>query len=479
MSKVRYYKRIHPFTILTRFKVSVIFLLIPVIQQILFKPEGIVEIISTMGFNVIYISAVIAYAVASYRCYMYRIVGNGIQIKNGFLIKRYYTVPFDKIQTINIHKNIFAQLFGAVKVSFDTPAGLSKFYDISAFLSKKIAKRILSKLEYKKPKTSVYKSKTSSMLLMSAFWSNPASGLLFIAPLISKAGDVLGVEMQKVLYRSLDFRWQLAAFGISPAAATVANILMFGWAVSMAVQFLRYARFSAYRQGKYIVISRGLINKNICFTRSDRIAAITINQSLLMYFMNLYSSAIFTIGAGKLKGDKSLIIAAEKKEPMYKSLKNIIRFSTKEIRSLYPKKNTLFSYLCVPLWVTVITVALIMIADYISVINELFKVLLIFAVIPLMWWLFFRIFAHKYSHLAINNKCAIVCGYKIWTMKKYLIPFDKIQYISVKQSIFQKRKNTCDVRIYLFFEKRASHTVKHLPKEQAEQMVLYIRQKVR
>ena len=479
MTKVKYYKRTHPFTMLTHLKSSVILLLIPVIQQILFKPEGLLELISTMGFNAVYVIAVISYAIASYRCYTYRIDEGGIRIKNGFFVKRNYTVPFDKIQTINFHKNIFASLFGAVRVSFDTPAGTSRSYDISAFFSRKHAKYMFSRIENEHEPKYVYKSSNMCMLLMSAFWSNPATGLLFAAPFISKMGDIVSEEIKELLYYSMSFVEQLAANIISPAAATLANILVFGWTVSMLVQFFRYGRFSAYRQGDFVVISRGIINKNVSFTKADHIAAVTINQSLFMHILNLYSSGIFTIGSGKLKGDKSLIVAAEKKDKLYKSLKNIIKFSAKETKSIYPKKNTLISYICVPLWVTIITVLLIIVVDYLSVINEFFIMVLIFAVIPLLWWLFFRIFAHRYSHLAVNSKYLIACGYNIWTLKKYLIPFDKIQYISIKQSIFQKRKGTCDVRIYLYFEKRACQTVKHIPKEQAEELIAQLQNKIR
>ncbi len=479
MSNSKYYKRTHPFTILTRFKSSVVLLLIPIIQQILFKPQGIFETISTMGINALYATGVIFYAVASYRCYKYRVLPKGINIRNGFFVKRSFIVPFHKIQTVNFHKNIFASMFGAVKVSFDTPAGLSKFYDISAFFSKKQAKNIFQKLQQDNKPGYIYRSGNMSMLLMSAFWSNPATGLLFAAPFVSRAGDIVSSEIKDVLYNSMNFFWENIALGISPAAATVANVLVFGWTVAVLVQFFRYGRFSAYRQGEYVVISRGIINKNVSFTRADRIAAVTINQSLFMRLLKLYSSGIFTIGSGKLKGDKSLIIAAEKKNKLYHSLKNIVRFSAKETESIYTGKNTLISYICVPIWITFFVTALIVIADYFSVINELFKILMIFALIPLLWWVAFRVFAHKYAHLGVNGKYLIACGYNIWTLKKYLIPFDKIQYISVKQSIFQKRKGTCDIKVYLYFEKRACQTIKHLPKPEAEKLIDNIQYKIK
>lgn len=479
MLKTQNYNHAHPFTIFTHFKTSVVLLLIPVIQQILFQPQGIFELISTMGINALYIISLISYSVASYRCYTYSVTTQSIRIKNGFFVKKYFNVPFEKIQTINFHKNIIAWFCGALKVSFDTPAGLSKVYDISLYLSKKNTKYIRKKIEANNKPKYIYRSGNFRILLMSAFWSNPAAGLLFAAPFISKMGNIVGQEITDILYNSMDFFWKTVAFNISPAATTVANVLIFGWTVAVLAQFFRYGRFESYRQGDYIVVSRGIINKNISFTRADRIAAVTINQSLLMHILNLYSSGIFTIGAGKLKGDKSLIIAAEKKDKLYRSLKSTVHFSAKEKKVIYPQKNVIFSYICIPVYITVGVILLIMIADYFTVINELFKIIMVFAVIPLLWWIVFRLFSYRYSHLAVNENYLIVCGYKIWTLKKYIIPFDKIQYISIKQNIFQRRKGMCDIKVYLYFEKRAFHIVRHISKNKAEDLIQSIQNKIK
>lgn len=467
------YRRTHPCTVFMHLKISVLLLLVPLVQQLFYRPQDIFEIIGTMSLNTFYALSVVGYAVYSYRRYTYKLVPHGIEVKKGLFIQQYFTLPYEKIQTVNIYKDMLASFFGACKVSLDSPGGTSRAYDISAFFSKKYTSLLMERLNNGEKEKAIYRSNNFSMLLMCAFWSNPAAGLLFISPFISKLGNAASNEIRNILYNSMNIVWEKIAIGISPLAATIANILIVGWAIAVLLEFSRYGKFSASRIGKYIVVSRGIFNRSITYTRADRIAAITVNQSLLMRILGLYSSGIFTIGAGKLKGDKSLVIAAEKREKMYNSLNRIVKVSPKELQSVRPKSNTLYSYVCLPLWITAAIMLMLMAADYVSKIDELFKVIMIFTLIPLVWWIMFRIFAHRHSHLAINKRFLIVCGYQKWTMQKYFIPFERVQYITVTQNILQKRKGTCNVKVYLYYEKRAYHTVKHISKEKADEIAAF------
>ena len=135
--------------------------------------------------------------------------------------------------------------------------------------------------------------------------------------------------------------------------------------------------------------------------------------------------------------------------------------SLKEEKIVRPMKYTLYAYICLPLYITAGVMAGLITADYFSAIDEIFKVIMIFALIPLVWWIMFRIYAYRHSRLAINQKCVIVNGFRKWTMQKYIIPFSRIQYVSMTQSLLQKTRGTCNFYVYLYFEKRAFHTVKH------------------
>lgn len=463
-----------------KLKVSVVLVLLSIIQQFLYRPRDIMEYIGTLGFSAVYAIAVISYAVYSYSRYRYRIVENGIQIKDGLLMKRRFTVPYSKIQTIVFDMDAFAALFGAVKVSFDTPAGLSKSYDISAYFSRKHTKMILLKIHNMNPETSCVKANFVNTLLMCAFWSNPATGLLFASPVISRLGDIAGSELTDYLrLTQSDVRLRLIALNIPPATAGVASILLIGWALSMFSCFMQYARFKTYNQGEYIAVSRGFVNQKLFFTKRNCLSAVTVEQSLLMHLMGLYTSGIFTVGSGKLKGDKSIIIPPEHKKTFFVSLQKLLKISAKEKQSVFTAKNTLPSYLYFPFFVTAVTVLAIMFADKYSIINDVFKALLLFLLVPLFWWMMFRIFAHAYAHLGIHSKYLVVCGFQKFTLKTYYIPLDKVQCIEMTQSIPQRLTDTCNVRVYVYFEKRAFHVVKQLPRHQTEELLRLVHIKIK
>lgn len=473
------YTRTHPFTIITYLKGSVILLLLPVLQQLLYRPENAVEIIGSMGLSAVYAFVVLFFAFANYGGLKYQYTENRIFIRSGVLIKRRFYIDYDKVHVFTVKKRWLASLFGAVNIGFDTSAGGGKRPDVSFWVSSKKLGRFFSSFCEKTKESFTYHAGNLRMALMAASWSNPGTGLLIIAPFVSHIGNILGSEFQKMFYQTFNVQLQLIALGLPPAAATVANILIFGWAAAMIIQFFRYARFSSYRRDDYLVTVRGLFDKYITITRVSDIAALSINQSLTMALFELYSTAIFSVGFGKEKGDKSLIVIAEKKRKMYRSLKKLVSIPINEQSKICPSKYAIKSYLIVPVCVTAAVIALLSLMNFFEVISELFKTVLLFALIPLTWWMLFRVLAHKKAMLAVNDKAVVACGYKGLTSKKYIIPYKKIQYISIKQNIFQRRAKTCDVRIYLYFEKKVCHTVKHLPLDKATELVEQINRRIK
>ena len=129
------YKKTHPYAILTHMKLYVIFIVLSVLQQIFLKPQGIIEIIGSLGINALYVFSILFYTIYLYRGFTYRIDERGISVKSSVLIKKYFTLPYDKIQTVTIRRDIISAIFGAVKISADTAAGSGKKYDAEGFLN--------------------------------------------------------------------------------------------------------------------------------------------------------------------------------------------------------------------------------------------------------------------------------------------------------------------------------------------------------
>lgn len=467
-------KKQHPFAMLSKLTASALLLLLPVLQQILYRPQNLFEIISSMGLSAIYVIIIISGAIVFYNTCRYKSTSLYIYLERGIPVKRSFTIPFCNVSTITVERSIIAAAFGAARISVDTPAGFSKKRDISLYLSRSKINRIISKLFDGFKTKYIYTVSNARMLMMSALWSNPMSGLIIFAPLIQKTGNILGEEFNRAVMESVDFRINLISIGITPAAATIANILVFGWIIALVFQFFRYARFSSRRVGEYIAIKRGIGRKNERYTKLSEISAVTIDRTLSMALMQLTSVGIFSIGSNKDRGDKSLIALAADSHELKNAVSGLTSFDTHYEQKIRPDKSRLFSYIMIPLIVTAIVLALVSLLMLVPLLDDLYFTALLISLIPLVWWIAFRVFAFKHASLGLNNSCAILCGYKRLSLKKYVVPYRHIQFIETRQNLWQRHTHYCSVRVYLYYEKRACYTVKQLKLSEAEELLRII-----
>lgn len=476
--KQRRLKKQHPFAMLSKLTASAILLLLPLLQQILYRPQNAIEIIGSTGISALYAAAIITGAIIFYNTCRYKRLTNGIYIERGVLVKRKFTIPFKNISTITVERSIIAAVFGAAKFSIDTPAGFGKKRDISLYMSRGRVQFITTKLLNCFKTSYLYTAGNFRMVLMSALWSNPMTGLLLLAPLIQKTGNIIGREFNNIVIQSVDFRITLISIGITPAAATIANILVLGWAVAMVFQFFRYARFSSRRIGDFIAIVRGIGIKNERYTKVNEISALTISSTLSMAMLKLRSAGIFAVGSGKDKGDKSLIAIAANNKELAAAIRGIVGFNTHYKRQLRPEKSRLFSYIMVPLIATITVFAAVNLLIFVPILDDLYFTALVISLAPLVWWIAFRVYAFYKSAIGYNKTCAIFCGYRRLSLVRYIIPYEHIQFIEIRQNIFQKHSGFCNVRVYLYYEERAVHTVKHLRLGDAEEIVRQIEKRM-
>lgn len=476
--KERSLKKQHPFAMLSKLTGSALLLLLPVIQQLLYRPQNAIEIIGSMGISALYAIGVITGAIIFYNTCRYKRVGHGIYLERGVLIKRKCTIPFENVSTVTVERNVFAAISGAARISVDTPAGMSKKRDISLYMRRNKVKFLINKMLNGLKTTFLYTADNFRMVLMSALWSNPMTGLLLLAPLIQKTGNILGKEFNSIVIQSVDFRTDLVSVGITPAAATIANILVLGWAVAMMFQFFRYARFSSSRIGNYIAITRGIGNKNERYTKIHEVSALTISRTLSMAMLKLRSAGIFAVGSGKDKGDKSLIAIAANDRELGSAIKGIVGFDTHYRRRLRPEKSRILSYIMIPLIVTAAVLALVSLLIFVPILDDLYFTALWISLAPLAWWIAFRVYAFYNSSIGYNKTCAMFCGYRKLSLVEYVIPYQHIQFVEIRQNLFQQHSGFCNVRVYLYYEKKAIHTVKHLRLADAEEIVKQMERRI-
>ncbi len=464
MFEEKKFRKTHPYSILRHLKISILLILLSMLQQILFHPQNILEIIGSLGINAFYVMAILFYYLSTYGNLKYYVDERSIYIREGVFIHRMYRIPKKKICTIVFYRDIISSLFGAEKISIDTPSGSYKKFDMESYFSRRNARKIREKLCEQETGQTFHRSRTAGILMMSAFWSNPVTGLIFIIPVINGVGKLLGKEAANEMVRqSIHSQWFYYARFISPAVATLTAIILLSWSISMLLCFLRYVRLCTYRLQEYLVIVRGLISHHMTYIRLNSLSSVNIDQSLLMRLLRVKSCSVSAVGSGKLKGDRGMIIAADKTDKVHRTMTELTGMDYHADKILRVAKKSVFAYIYLPLLGLTLPTALFFLRYLLPKLWATITFMAYLVLLVVIWWLLFRIFCYKESHIGYNAQSLIVCCFHRLVLKKYYIPVDNIQKIEISQSFFQKRSGKCNVKVYLYFEKRAVCRIKQLP----------------
>jgi len=85
---------------------------------------GLVFAVTFYVFFVIIIAEI--YARMSYNRYLYEITSDGVKIEKGIIWKKYTSIPYERVQNVDIRRGIIARMFGFSTVEIET-AGQSSY----------------------------------------------------------------------------------------------------------------------------------------------------------------------------------------------------------------------------------------------------------------------------------------------------------------------------------------------------------------
>lgn len=98
-----------------------------VFSLILIIPSKSVSLLLYLFFVAFVIIIAEIYARLSYKNYLYEINNNEIKIEKGIIWKKYTSIPYEKVQNINVSRGIIARIFGFSTIDIET-AGSSMGY---------------------------------------------------------------------------------------------------------------------------------------------------------------------------------------------------------------------------------------------------------------------------------------------------------------------------------------------------------------
>ncbi len=473
------YKKAHIYTLFDSMPSFVVLLALPIIQHLLFNPTSLPAIIANYGFSGLFVILVTTALILEYKSMQYMEKDKSVYTKKGFFFKKRADIPYDCIQSVFIEKSILYRLFGARKFIVSTPGSYSQKGSYSIFLRKRNSKALLGKIFQKKTGGLIYHGGSLRILLMAATWSNSLTGLLVAAPTLYELSKVSDTYLTNFLRHSSDITNYIIKIGVPPAVSGLATLILIGWGFTYFVQLWRYSFFKANISKSFIHISRGFLSRSEFVTSTEKINAIQIKQSILMMILNLKSAYIRTIGSGVQKGDKSLLIPADREETINRILGIITTLPKKEDYLVRPVKTEFMAYLWFPFYSILGTVAAMFLLRHFGYFGDIVRIPLMVILCVFIYWLFFRMYSYKSSSITICENAVKIDYFERMNITRTYIPYDKIQYVRVYQSPFQRIYKTAHIKIFIYSNKKKSYKIKYLKLHKVTQAVDLIETKMK
>lgn len=460
----KYYIKPHIYSVIGFISRFAFLLIIPALQLVMFKEIKTVQSLLT----VLGCAAIITYAFIRKKSEFFLADKDRILINKGVIIKSQKLIKNEKISTLNIKRGLIGgAIFGAAEVFLDVP---STFRDIktSFYMSAKKAYEIFCEKA-----DVIYRSEFKKIFLSAILWSNSITGFLTLVPLMNNADKLLGEDLASALYNGISVTEYLIYAGISPAAAVVSNVIIICFLISLSIQINEYFGFNLSEDDSGLMyINRGLFKRNVFIFKPEAVNAICIKQNMYMLPFNLCCSFIETVSSNKIKGDMSLLIPPEKANVNYKIISRIFKgFNNVCNKKITPPKDAMAAYKYPVFAAAFLISATAVVFSRAGVYGEIIYILLCFIFILILLRAVFVIISFKKISVKVNNDYICTVTIKHFYTEENHIPCKKVQKTEIVQNIFQRRINRCNLKIYVFSEKKRCICVKHLPYKEVTEIL--------
>lgn len=398
----------------------------------------------------------------------------GFCVSQGVLFCRHTYIPLSKCTCITVAAPFYLKPLRAVRFRVDTPGGNIQKAVLSLILRRQDLEKILPLLNsvpVNDRRTKVYTPKNTYVLLLSAITSNSFAGVVMVSAFITQAGNVLGAEFADQLYGTFEEVTRLLAFGIPPAAAAVAYVLVFGWIFAFLVNAARHLNLKVCRSGGLLEITGGLVSSRRYLISRQNIGFLDIRQTLLTRLFCFSSVFVYSIGYGKYKDELDSIIPCANPRHLKDRLSLLLPEYQLSPRQIAPEKAGLLPLPPLPYFVIALVCALpcvfgglfLLFPDW----NFLIVWGLVFCMVPALWYLAVRTIDAFTCGVSYQKHCYTLRYSRGFHLHTVLIMENRIANVLTVQNPLQRFFGRCDLLVFSYTEGVKIHRVRNLPAKSA------------
>lgn len=438
---------------------------------------GLLEWLSGTWKDLLIIGLVVLLAYEKWDHFQYHMDSKSLYYTTGIFYQQEITIPMDRICTLSIQQPLWMRPFRLVRLRVDTLALAPDKADVSMYLKKAEAERIMvlrrRPVELRGKLRAKCRPRTLDIVFLSIFTSNSFIGILIAATFISQAGKLLGQDLYALLTELLHriavgleplSALFLLAFRLPPIAAGIAGILLGGWLIAFLLTLLQTQDLETARTKDSLHITGGIITKKEYSVKFSDICFIDIRQSLLTRLLRLYSVFLNAIGTGKERSDIKAIIPFSTRKRCEAQLRLLLPEYMSFPRTIKPNGGAVMKFILEPLWpCLLVPLGTLLILRLLPAWAVLFRFVGFMLSIPAYWFLGVRLMDFFSSGISRAGNYFTLRYSELYYLHTVVFSWEKIAMIQLRQSILQRGDAKCDLKVSTRSEGRATHHVRNLP----------------
>lgn len=468
-------RHIHPLTIVANLWRVRYLTVIPVLRGFFFALRGDLGLwLQSAWIDILVFALMLALAIWRWRIVTYRYDEREMILHTGWLVRRKIRVAWNRVTTISVLESFYLRPFGAARLRADTLGGSADSADFSFLVGREQAHRILKRAQGRdnRPRQREYIPRTGSILALALLTSNSFGGILLLSTFVSQSGRLLGNEFPHRLIGTFEEAARVLAFGVPPAAAAIAYMLLAGWVIGFAHAFLRYKNFSVARGAEVLHVGGGLFTERHYCIRYRDINFIDIRQSAATKILRLYSLYISAVGYAKQKDDISCIIPTENHPVFTRNRERLFPAFSPTRRQIAPKLTGLPRYIGLPLVLCAsIPIAAVIFSRRYPSWSAFLLFVGLMSLAPALFFFIVRLIDFATAGVARCGKYYTIRYSKGFSLHTVIIPEDKIVAIELRQSLIQQFTENCDIIVSTRAEHRVTHRCRNLNRAGLESLL--------
>lgn len=382
-------------------------------------------------------------------------------LRRGVLIRRTTRIPLSRITTLTVERPLWLRLTGGARVVADTDAGNHRMADLRLL----VRRRQLSIFLPERNRVHFHAA-GGRILLLSVLSSDSLGGFILLITVLRHGSILLGESLRRTVFDNLESAAEALAL-IPKTAAIVTLALAAAWLAGTGRLLLRHLPFRVGRTSDTLTIYTGLLTRRIHCCALGAINYLDRQQTLMAHLSGLSTGYVSCTGYGKDRNTRAVLIPPCRRATFRLEECLFLPTMAHHRLSIRPTKGALWRYWQGPLvLLSALPLAVWIGAGLFPNWRNLITYLALMAVLPLLWLLAVRWIDRRTAGLGYENRCFCLAYSRFLTLHRVTLPRHKVALVLTRQSLWQKRKGLCTIKLYSHHEFRRPHPVKHLPRDE-------------